>query len=341
MKGRLRVDRPKRNLETCRSLGRENIDVGEPVLMVLHSQSCEQEKTTMIRHRQRRQPLAATCDLGERYELESHADVLDEVKSIIHGTTKKSHFRSLTDTASSSSSTAASTSGSSEQESISQQEQLRRHQFRHSVRGRYVAKPPPRQPRVARAKATKPVSLQDSFSSTTDTASMTEHSEFSLSLSHIDAPLDEILQQTPPRSVSTVPETHQESLRRSLYEETEYVLHTGPVDVDEMKPIVDLEDDAYSACSSTDEDYFYIYDDYILDETDFEKCCFGYEDGFEPPVEGLISSPSHQARRRFSEHVIPEPICEATPMVPPISTQYIATSLRSGKRSDIGQRYQV
>jgi hypothetical protein len=91
---------------------------------------------------------------------------------------------------------------------------------------------------------------------------------------------------------------------------------TGPVDVDEMKPIVDLDDykegpvdlDDYLIDSDDDE---FIGEFLIDDEGDgfFERQIFGYQDGFEPEV--ITEYPtSYVARRKFSEDFIPLAIRE-------------------------------
>lgn len=118
--------------------------------------------------------------------------------------------------------------------------------------------------------------------------------------------------------------------------------HTGPVDVDEVKPIVDLYSDDEEEVQTErrdgpvdvdeyldlpsdekedDDDRFILYeDDFIVrGEEDYDKIMMGYCEGFEPEVIDL--SPSHmssssslllsyQKRRKFSAEVIPQPIAE-------------------------------
>lgn len=122
--------------------------------------------------------------------------------------------------------------------------------------------------------------------------------------------------------------------------------HTGPVDVDEVKPIVDLDSDDEEGVHAErrdgpvdvdeyldlpldnkdedeDDDRFILYeDDFIVrGEEDYEKIMMGYCEGFEPEVIDLSPGPmssssssslllSYQKRRKFSAEVIPQPIAE-------------------------------
>jgi len=126
---------------------------------------------------------------------------------------------------------------------------------------------------------------------------------------------------------------------------------TGPIDVDEMKPVEDLvdyfrrsrprrkerpktgpvdvddclsiEDDSSSVGEEVDCEYdngdddfddsgiphnFVIFDD----DSDFDRQLMGYEVGFEPPVVTEVSC-LYEARRKFSEELIPSAIREDKP----------------------------
>ena len=102
-------------------------------------------------------------------------------------------------------------------------------------------------------------------------------------------------------------------------EEVQTERRDGPVDVDEY---LDLPSDEMG--QDDDDDRFIVYeDDFIVrGEEDYDKIMMGYCEGFEPEVIDLspchMSSSSsssslllsYQKRRKFSAEVIPQPIAE-------------------------------
>jgi hypothetical protein len=97
----------------------------------------------------------------------------------------------------------------------------------------------------------------------------------------------------------------------------EFVPHTGPIDVDEVKPLVDVAEggpvdlDEAEYYSDTESDDMNFPDELIVDESDVDRKLMGYEEGFEPEV---IESNAYLARRKFSEELIPAPVREGSIM---------------------------